>query len=188
MTRTRAYGEDSDFGDYIRKQPGMDSRKLAVTDRDWMFQRYRTTVDSVGTREIQSIMMVEVKTRGAVPRKSQLETLSLFHEGALRASTSPWLRGERVIRYHGVSVISFTGTSPLNSELIWWGRFKADDLIDIYWQKITEAQMISLLMFDLHSDNLTPQPYRRHHKTGVIEQLATFPLGLEAYVKVATRS
>jgi hypothetical protein len=188
MTRTRAYGEDSDFGDYIRKQPGMDSRKLAVNDCDWMFQRYRTTVDSIGTREIQSIMWVEVKTRGAVPRKSQLETLSLFHEGALRASKSTWARGQKVIRHHGVSVLSFTGTSPLNSEVIWWGRFRSDDLMDIHWRQVTEAQMIGLLMFDLHSDNLTPQPYRRHHKTGVIEQLVTLPLGFNTHVKVETRS
>jgi len=188
MTRTRAYGEDSAFGDWIRKQPGMDSQELVLNDCDWMFQRYRTAVDNINTREIQSLMLVEVKTRGGVPRPSQLETLSLFHEGALRASRSAWSRNGKVIRYHGVSVISFTGTCPTDSEMIWWGRFRSDDLMDIYWQQVTEAQMIGLLMFDLHPDNLTPQPYRRHHKTGVIEQLVTLPLGFNTHVKVETRS
>jgi hypothetical protein len=188
MTRTRVYGEDSAFGDWIRKQPGMDSQKLVLNDCDWMFQRYKTAVDNISTREIQSLMLVEVKTRGGMPRQSQLETLSLFHEGALRASRSAWSRNGRVIRHHGVSIISFTGTCPTDSEVIWWGRFKQDDLMDVDYRPVTEAQMVGLLMFDLHSDNLTPQPYRRHHKTGAIEQLVTFPLGISTYVKVEMRS
>jgi len=171
MTRARVYGSDTDFMDWVRRQPNMDSRRdgFVVSDCDCFIHRYMRPVDGIGTREIQALMFLEVKTRNGDLTTSQQDTLSKvdIFKGHCK---------KRGIRHFGVSVLRMSDTSPDDSSLIQWGRFR-DDGGNLQYREITREQLIGLMLFDLHPDNLTSQPFRRHHKTREIMAVKTAPLG-----------
>src|SRR5215470_12279681 len=65
MTEPRhASYDETPFGAWVRRQPEIESRRtgLSVTDIDWCFHKFKTSVDRLGTREIQLMLMVELKT------------------------------------------------------------------------------------------------------------------------------
>jgi hypothetical protein len=194
LTRSRMFGSDVPFCAWLREQKDLPSYSSAIgfvaTDVDLIVHRYLTEVDSEGTRQIQALMHLEVKTRSGVPHDSQLDTLcklNLFH-------------GKRDLphvhlRYWGVSVLSMDGTTPDNSRTMYWARFPESrngqtprrwDNLNV--QSISHAQLIGLLRFDLHPDNLTRRPFRRHHKTMEVVVEEMMPLGFTVEKTVIKRS
>jgi hypothetical protein len=125
-------------------------------------------------------MHIEAKTRGAVPTQSQADTLLKLD----------MFRGQRVhkshlVRHFGVSIVSMSGTSPDNSSVIRWGRFKKGQLGFV---EITVSQLEDLLLFEKHPDSLLPNPYRRHHKLHEIVVEEHLPLGFSSLRKLSWSS
>lgn len=174
MTRDRVYGEDTEFSRWMRSNKNLPSYSsdcgFVATDSDFLIHRYMTVVDGKGTREVQGIMHLEAKTRGATPTKSQADTL--FKLNAFRGDK----RIGNKVRYFGVSIVSFSGTSPIDSHTIHWGRFRKNTS-SIKYTEVTVEQLESLLLFERCPDSLQRNPYRRHHKSHELIVEEHLPLG-----------
>jgi len=96
------------------------------------------------------------------------------------------------VRFFGVYILVLSGTSPDDSELMWWASIpKGTFFSDVRKTKLTRidrSQLISLFRFELHPDSLSPMPFRRHHKTSEIVVLETTPLGFECERTIVKRS
>ncbi len=190
MVRQRVFGSDVDFMNWLRSHdelfPSSNAHDAYVaTDVDFFWHQYMTKVDVQGTRDIQAMMMIEVKTRGGNPTAAQLDTLFKIHI-AMTAKRSLKVRN-RVVRNLGVAILKLSGTCPDDSDNLWWGRFNADG--ELKWQVITFKQLVQLLQFALHPDNLNNKtPFRRHHKVGYYIAKERTPLGFEIDKVVTVRS
>lgn len=178
MVRERVFGTDPDFCAWLRKQrkelPSY-SRNIGfvASDVDLLVHRYLTAVDGVGSREIQAMMMLEVKSRNGRPNQSQADTLYKWH---LLSNTQQSV-GNSLVWGFGVSILSMSGTDPDNSGRLEWGRFKSFANGSIYYRSINLDQLYKLLRFELHPDTLSRQPFRRHHKTRLITVEEQMPIG-----------
>jgi len=185
MVRDRVFGEDKPFLGWMRKCPDLPESGCdfgwVQTDCDTVMHRYKFHVDSEGSREVQALMLLEIKTRNGEPSPSQKDTLFKVHQ----------FRGWRVINesgtrskiwHAGVSIVSLSGTTPEDSERISWGRFADDaeirwDRIPINWREIDIYTLVRLLRFDIDPDDFSPNRFRRHHKTQCIHGIARAEMG-----------
>lgn len=197
MTKQRVFGEDKDFMDWLRSCKNLPSRDvdfgLSVTDVDCVLHRYMECVDSYGTRRIQSMMQIEVKTRSGVPDFAQKDTyfkqhFVLTNGGISKAYTSRFGEsGNRVLIWHwGVSYVRMSGTQPDDSLRLWWGRYDAHG--EIEWRSISHEELIGLLRFELHPQSLAKNPFRRHHKTRTLIRKEIAELGFPCERLVEIRS
>ncbi|WUI02082.1 hypothetical protein OHR68_09830 [Spirillospora sp. NBC_00431] len=164
---------------WIRGHDDLDSRRacLCVGDSDLWVHRYgtrRTRLPGVD-RDVQYLMLVEIKTHGRGLDSAQRDLLLLVNE-LLR--TVPW-REQRVVgrfvaghrqnvrkvhafiagrtvqvHCYGVHKLRLSGTTPDDSEWITW-----DD------KPIDAAQLSGVLRFDLSPDSLKPLEHRAHKRT-----------------------
>lgn len=182
MTRERMYGSDTEFCAWMRACSDLPSYSkdfgFVASDNDVTVHRYLTSVDGVGTREVQGIMQIEVKTRQGKPSESQMDTLSKLN----LFKSEKKVRGVYV-RFFGVFVLVLSGTTPDDSDHMWWCSIPSDDFISkaelMHINNISKPQLIDLLRFEIHPVNLQKQPFRRHHKTSEILITETTPLGFE---------
>jgi len=165
LVKQRIYGSDVDFFAFIRNCPDLPSRRgstrTAVNDCDSIFHNFMNAVDNQGTRKIQTIKMIEVKTRNGRPDKSQRDTffkLDCFH--------GQKTIGGNLIRFEGVFFLFQSGTSPKDSETMHWGVFDKNG--SIKKTQIDYEKLIELLIGKRHPRNLAGKAYRRHHKTADI--------------------
>jgi hypothetical protein len=187
MTRARIFGEGTEFGEWLRRQESIPSNKVVASDCDFVIHRHTTDVGAHGTREVQSMMLLEVKTRNGEPRWSQLDTMWLTHICAnTRKPRRTILHLNKKVFHEGVAFLSLSGTTPENSELLRWGRF--GNAAKINWTPITPDKLLRLLRFELDLDNFTPRPYRLHHATNSVVEIEQFPLGFSSPVVVTYRS
>jgi hypothetical protein len=160
---------------------------FVASDNDVTVHRYLTSVDGVGTREVQGIMQIEVKTRQGKPSESQMDTLS-----KLNLFSSEKVVSGVYVRFFGVFVLVLSHTSPDDSEFMWWCSIpKGLFISDAKKMKITsidKATLIQLLRFELHPVSLVKKPFRRHHLTREILQVETTPLGFEVEKTITKRS
>lgn len=193
MTKDRFYGADTDFLAWVRSQKedlpstGVDIG-IVVTDNDCIIHRYKTIVDGIGTREIQCMLDLEVKTRGAMPDEAQLDTL--WKRDRWRGKER---FGKQVVIHFGRYVLSMSGTDPDNSDELRWCRFarrtnEDRDSAKLYARPIMTAQLLRILRFDLHPDYLTRRPLRRHHKTRVVYETRRTALGFTVDRAITRRS
>lgn len=184
MTRQRIYGSDVPFMAWMRDQGDLPSYSktcgVVSTDVDCWIHRYMTEVDSIGTRNLQAIMFLEVKSRGGQPSPSQLD--SLRKVDAFRKTAD---RSLQCVINCGVSVLRLSNLSPDDSEVMYWGRFSKGKLS---YRTIDKSQLLLLMRFELHHDNLTPRPFRRHHKTSEFMVEERTPLGFTVQRPVIKRS
>lgn len=190
MTTARRDGNDTPFGAWLRRQAELSSQHFVASDIDWVIHRYKPEIDSVGTREVNYMMFVEVKTFSACLNNSQHESLWFQHQffQAKQGKKSLMLVGakaRRAVWHFGVSVLVFTGGSPEDSQ-IQWRRFRSDGSLSR--RSITEHELVRLLRFDLHPDSLNQMSARRHHKTREVVSVQTTPLGFDAVRTVIKRS
>jgi len=187
MTRARIFGEGSEFGGWLRRQESIPSNKVVASDCDFVIHRHTTDVGTHGTREVQSMMLLEVKTRNGEPQWSQLDTMWLTHICANTRKPRRTIRHQNKKVFHeGVAFLSLSGTTPEDSALIRWGRFGAAAKID--WTPIAADMLLSLLRFELDLDSFAPRPYRPHHASNSVVEIERFPLGFDAPVVVTYRS
>lgn len=186
-TRDRIYGEDKPFCDWMRRHKllpskGDDECGFAATDVDVHIHRFITSVDSLGTRQIQSMMTLEVKTRNGKVHFSQLDTLAKQH---MCSQGQQFFLGQLVWHW-GVSIVRLSGETPEDSSLIRWGRFVTPK--QVQETDITADQLIDLMRFELHPDTLLPRPFRRHHKTHKFYVQEKAPLGFTYDKPIVKRS
>lgn len=159
------------FGRWIRNCKDLDSRLgFSVSDQDYWIHRYKTHTDSIGTREFQLLMLVEIKTFGAELSDAQTDTLHMANQLMRNRTQTPtkdlkWQAGQAPqavysamlkrnveMRAYGMHVLTFSHLGPDDSEWMRWNRTPID-----------EQQLIGLLRFDLDPDTLGPLDLRRHH-------------------------
>lgn len=193
MTRERVYGSDTDFCRWMRyckELPSLDYESgfgFAASDNDITVHRFMTSIDAIGTREVQGIMQIEIKTQWGKPSQSQLDTLCKLNSFAAVKT-----QGGVYVRNFGVYILVFDGTNPDTSSKILWVSFPKGKFVkdrgECKQRLITREQLISLLRFELHPDNFTPMPFRRHHKTQEVLEVSTAPLGFEVERLIIKRS
>jgi len=191
MTRERIYGSDTEFCAWMRSCRDLPSYSkdfgFVASDNDVTVHRYLTAVDGVGTREVQALMQLEVKTRKGKPSASQIDTLS-----KLNLFSSEKVVDGVYVRFFGVFVLVLSGESPDDSRQMWWGTIPKGKMLNnasnMNFKQISKCNLISLLRFDLHPINLSKQPFRRHHKTNEVIVVETTPLGFECERKLVIRS
>lgn len=180
MTRERIFGSDVPFMAWIRAQKDLPSFSATIgfvaTDVDLFCHRYLTVVDKIGTREVQCLMLVEVKTRGGKPSVSQLDTLQKIDafRGAKRL-------GGQAVRNFGVFILSLDGTEPADFEMRWSRVGGVQRSIDV-------RTLIRLLRFEVDPRTLRKLEFRRHHRTRVIERVTMTELGFQTAERRTRRS
>lgn len=163
---------ETGFSRWIRERDDLDSRDAGIVcnDIDYVIHKYKTADDS---RDLQLLMVVEVKTRGAEPGPTQKDTIGLLDQFLRNRRDTPTkitdrrrlesapvkafsLIGKREIsvRAFGVFTLQFENTGPHDSGWIKWGPRRVE---------ISEEQLAALLRFDLDPDTLEPIDLRRHH-------------------------
>lgn len=184
MTRSRVFGSDTDFCAWHRKHADLQATSnlgMTLNDIDVLVHRYVHCRDKIGTRDIQCLMHLEVKTRNGEPQFAQRDSfckLNLFR-GDRRHKRM------RIINF-GVFFLSMSHTSPDNSTSMRWGRFTHSE--EIEWRTINESQLLRLLRFDVDPSTLEPLQFRRHHKTRETIERRVMPLGFATEVRVTHRS
>lgn len=197
MTRQRLYGIDTPFGQWLRCQAELDSHQQSFTanDVDWIFTKYRTPCDINGTREVQLMMNVEVKTFGAKPNDQQRETLFMQHQllcmiGKQKKVKRVDNRGSTALWHMGCYVLVFPSSGPNNDEPFEWGVFRSDGVIDYWLSGVPSFRLLTnLLSFKIKSHKPTELiDFRRHHKKSSLIVSETTELGFVIEREVRFRS
>jgi hypothetical protein len=151
---------------------------LDVSDGDWLFHKYKTHDGVNGTRKVRQLMMLEVKTFGAMPRPNQLETLWIYHQimrGHRDVIGLPGRDGFRVW-CHGVCILQLDTDTPEIGGIV-WHAFDEDGTLRAFSIKDSD-ELAAILRFDRRPN----EPDRRldvrlHHKTQLLLAKRTMPLG-----------
>lgn len=187
--RWRGYGDETPIGKWIRNNPDLPSRSdgdaFSVSNNDLTIHAYMHAVDSVGTREIQSIIRIEWKSHGKKPDAWQLDTLFKEHCGINRRPRGYLVKGARIIN-HGIYVCVCSGSSPEDSDGILWGRFRSDGFVE--WSDITLKQLNRLLRFDINPKTFRERWLRRHHTKRTTVEVKRTPLGFDVEKEITVRS
>lgn len=183
MTRQRIYGSDVPFMGWARRCELLPSISLdcgvVLTDVDCFVHRYLTSVDRLGTRDVQAMMEIEVKSRNGRLTDSQADTYRKKHITVRKCSS---IDGQAVFNY-GVGILRMSGTDPDNSDQMQWGRFMSRDG-RLNWQTIDLASLISLMRFEIDPDSLKPLRFRRHHHRREYDIIEKTPLGFSVSRKI----
>jgi len=191
MTRDRLFGSDVPLQAWCREKgrtgelPAYSEEcGLVQTDVDAFWHRYKTCVDSLGTRDLQVFNEIEWKTRGGNLTASQEDTYRKKH--AMILPCLKW-QGQELVNF-GVTVVRLSDTTPDDSEWIKWGRFIRGKQTGMDWKDITVQQLLKLMRFDMHPDTFNAKPFRRHHKTKKFNVVEKSLLGFDVERELIHRS
>ena len=195
MTTPARDGRDGPFGDWLRKHPDLDSYtiKLYSNDVDQVFCKYKTHIDSCGTRRVKLMLEAEIKCFGKVPDPEQTEVLFFRHQLLLRKGDigvdlfSSLLRKQVTVWHFGQYVLQINdGERPDKCNSLAWGIF--DSQGKLRWNRITERQLINILSFEYRPDRYVRLSLRRHHKTQELVYTETRGLLFPLEKRVLARS
>lgn len=170
----RLHTAETPFERWVRAQEQLDSRMgLVRFDLDVLIHRYLTPTDKRGTRDLQCLMGVEVKTRNGTLRPAQRDTFSMLSQVLRNRRTNVYqerrgrhamqhnpsckafshhLGREVDLRMFGMHLLVLSGDDPTDSAIIKWDK----KLIDV-------ETLIGLLRMDLDPDSLKPMDWRRRY-------------------------
>jgi len=168
MTKIDKDGRDKPFSDWLRNQPDLDSieRGIDLTDIDFVFHKYKSQVNGIGTRKVKLMLDIEVKSFGAKPEPAQAETLFFRHQLLNRKKMLySSMSGKIITVWHFGQFITVLndGKRPDKCKSIEWGIF--DPRGKINFKVISERKLIKILGFYIRPDNFERLSLRRHHKT-----------------------
>lgn len=164
--KIRLHGPETQFSKWVNKHHLLPNTVLVVTDVDGMLVFHKHHEDMIGGRDVQHLMLIEYKTRGADCSDSQRDTLKMLSQ-ALSKVTSKTKRpraaksqrvfssmrcGDVTLKTWGVHLLQFSGTSPADSKQMRWDG-----------KKIGQWELECLLRFELNPWTLKPHRDRRHH-------------------------
>lgn len=150
---------ETDFERWVRGHQQLQSRDGIVRfDLDMLLHRYKTCSDGVGTREIQCMMFVEVKTFMADMSDAQRDTLGVLNDllrnrrknihsnprkqcGNLTKVRSRMLQRDIRIALFGGHLLQMDSSDPDNSSRILWDR-----------EQIAKDELIAVLRFENDPD------------------------------------
>jgi len=150
-------GNREPWANWVTENPRLDSRLhgLSVTNSDLWVHRYMTCVDRVGTRELQHLMLVEVKTHGASEPFAQADTYHALDQVLRQKKKVRVFRlagGKAWLRCWGVHHLTMSGDDPGSSGWIKWDG-----------KPITAGELEEVLRLERSPDTLRPREDRRHH-------------------------
>lgn len=161
---------------WIRNHPELDSKRdgIVISDSDKWVHRYLVRTKGADPREVQYLMLIEIKAHGACEDDSQSDTLAIVnqllrtvawkfqrdagrfisgHPHNVRVVFSPYSgRNIQVINY-GKHLLRLSGLTPDDSEWMTWDA-----------KPINASQLVKLLRFDLLPDSLNPNEHRRRKR------------------------
>jgi hypothetical protein len=155
---------ENGFSRWSRKmahQGNLPSSVYVVSDIDQIIHRYKTEIDRQGTREVQHIGFLEVKSNQAKVSASQKDTLLKLHR-RLYGDGKVIEYGDKYLKFWGVSVLRMENTCPESGRLTWQHYEGGEQKL------IGISTLLDLLLFVRHWTNFATQPLRRHHKTSEI--------------------
>lgn len=164
------------FERWMRNHESMDSRIEGIVrfDCDVVLHRYLQKIDKAGTRDIQCLMLIEVKSRGADVAASQEDTLSMLsqvlrnrrrnrHQSKLGRHAedriapcrtySKKLRRKVTLWSFGIHLLQMAHDSPEDSEWMTWDRTTPID----------QDRLLKILRFEIDPDTLRPIDWRRRY-------------------------
>ena len=150
---------------WIRNNPRLDSirRGLSIQDIDMWIHQYKTFVDHVGTREVNNLMLVEVKENNGLSDYAQRDTLLIADQLLRTGNQYRRIRDAsgrfRKVRCWGMHTLRFSSSSPEVSDLITWD----DKAIDL-------TMLEDLLVFQRDPDTLQKRSERRHHTLSQLQR------------------
>lgn len=167
MTTPRRDNTQEPWAAWIQRNPNLDSVRasLCCTNSDLWVHRYKSHVDKVGTRELQHLMLIEVKTHGRQVPSAQADTYHLVDQILRRKDKRPYKRptvGVRWVRCWGVHYVIMSGECPATSDWMTWDG-----------KPITVTVFEELLRFERNPDTLEPRTDRRHHRPSQFQLLQT---------------
>ena len=176
------------FSRWMRKNPRIgsspDAAAIVSFDCDVLLHKYLTYNDTLGSRDIQAMMFIEVKTFGAEMTGAQRDTLGILNQILRNRKGTPNAKKRRIqascgdskdkawsklnkkwviIRLFGGHLLQFSGQCPITSQEIEWDR-----------KPIKVEQLVLLLRFELDPDTLMPIDWRRHHRNKNASQRVLF--------------
>lgn len=192
MTTARRDGhEPTPFHTWVRGHPDLDSVRqcVCIGDSDLWVQKYGQRTTRFGAnRDVQYLMLVEVKVHGRDMDAPQRDLLAIVND-LLRTnawkeqrvngqfisghaqnarSVYSYIAGKRVRVYcYGVHKLRMSGATP---ELSQWMTWSDGGGIERY---ITQDDLVRLLRFDTNPDSLRPLEHREH-KTRIEPPAALF--------------
>uniref|UniRef100_A0A6M3LKQ2 Uncharacterized protein n=1 Tax=viral metagenome TaxID=1070528 RepID=A0A6M3LKQ2_9ZZZZ len=163
---------ETQFSRDVRNEQSLDSNfGYGVADIDCDSQRIIIhKFKCGGSREIQAMMDIEVKTRGADLSESERDTLHMRNQVIRNRRQTPTkekrfesgraplkvfsLKNKKnvFLRHFGVHVLRFSHTSWTDSEWIEWDK-----------QRIGSTALLSLLRFEIDADTMQRMDGRPHH-------------------------
>jgi len=206
LTQRRRDGgrDETPFGAWVRGRDDLHSQRdwMNVNDADWLFHRYKTHDDANGTRKLQHLMFVEVKThcsgtiRDHLP-DHQREVLFYHHQlltchgkgsqlGA-RTLRRPFARPAVRVWHYGVFVLAFEGGGPQDGTIAWC-RFEENGGMTA--TQIWDAESLAeILRFERDPRDIRRKlDTRRHHKTQRTVVKEEQPLGFTVEREIVDRS
>jgi len=165
VTTPRRDDKQEPWRAWIQENPRLDSRRdgLSCTDSDLWVHRYEVKVDKVGTRELQHLMLIEVKTFGRPVPSAQADTFHLIDQLLRRRDRKYYRRqdgSKRWLRSWGVHTIILSAQDPTASDWMTWDG-----------KPITPMVFEELLRFERNPDTLKPRSDRRHHTPSQLARL-----------------
>jgi len=155
---------ETDFERWMRNCPDLDSAQHGIVrfDLDVLVHRYKTEGDKKGSRDIQCMMFVEVKTHNAPISVAQQDTLSLFSQvlrnrrrnrhqkrlgmhalehAPLAVVRSRLLNRDVRLRLFGGHLLQLEKTTPEDSDYMFWDG-----------KGVTRGELVRLFRFELDPD------------------------------------
>ena len=169
------------FGRWIRNNTNLDSKHgMVLYDVDYIVHKYKQVDDGVVSRNVQLVMLVEVKTRMSDLTEEQRDTLYLLNQvienrrtnncmkksgksynSKHRTSFGPlkvWSAKNKrfiLLRSFGLYTLRFSGLGPDDSESIYWNK-----------RQIDKETLEKLMLFEIDPDGFLPidEVLRNRHK------------------------
>ena len=159
---------EDEFSQWVRGHKLLQSQDgYVIMDKDMVIHRCR--ID--GNRMKQYVMFVEVKTNNATPSKSQRDTMFIIDQLFRDRRSTPTKKNDRLqtdgvnhevysiycgqrvkVQALGNHLLVMSGTSPENSQDIWWDK-----------KSITKEILLKLLQIEIDPDTFTALSARSHH-------------------------
>lgn len=147
---------------------------IVISDSDKWVHRYAVRTKGQLNRDVQYIMLVEIKTFARKESASQSDTLGIVNQ---LIRTVAWKFQRDSGRFttghpHNVHLV-FSSYSGRNVQTISYGKhtlcLSASTPEDSQWmtwdgKRISVDQLVLLLRFDLHPDSMKQNEHRRHKK------------------------
>ncbi len=192
MTRPRVFGSDMPFLGWLRGQRDLDASRMGITvnDVDVFVHKFKVHTDKFGTREIQLMFDLEIKSHDGAPDANQRQSLFFRHqrirtqdknrggEGCFKpVATTDFLDGkEKLFIHYGCYLLQLSGNTPDNSSTMRWCRF---DKRGVYHPTVLSMEMLkSILRFETHPFTIRPLEFRRRHNTQEIVECTNDDLPL----------